>query len=270
MAKVAFVGLGVMGFPMGRNLAKKKKRWATEVTVYKPHGPRRAQTHGSRSSAAKPPAHAESRTPKARIRDVLRRQRQRSARPWTLGADGAFAGHEEKGRQPSSISHHAVPPKIAAAELDAAAAKGPASNSVDAPRLRRPGPAPKKRAAAHGSCAAGGPEDAYCGRRNPVIDEGFCALALHAGQNAPSAPSVTGAQDRCRLPERSTSRNPGLRRRPFGRGRGFAPNFSTHCCAFAGVAVVHRSSRGHPFFATGVLPLGKNPITPEDRQKSDF
>ena len=51
MAKVAFLGLGVMGYPMAGHLLKKGGH---DVTVY--NRTRRRPSSGPRSTAAEPPA----------------------------------------------------------------------------------------------------------------------------------------------------------------------------------------------------------------------
>ena len=71
MAKVAFLGLGVMGFPMAGHLVKKGGH---EVTVYNRTGAKAkewADKFGGRDRAD-----AEGRRRRPGFRDVLRRQRQ--------------------------------------------------------------------------------------------------------------------------------------------------------------------------------------------------
>ena len=75
MAKVAFIGLGVMGFPMAGHLAKA----GHDVTVYN-RTPPRPQLPGSPSTAARPRRHAGGRRAGRRVRVCLRRQRRRPAR----------------------------------------------------------------------------------------------------------------------------------------------------------------------------------------------
>ncbi len=75
MAKVAFLGLGVMGFPMAGHLVKKGGH---EVTVYNRTAAKAkewADKFGGRTAAD-----AEGRSRRPGFRDVLRRQRQRFAR----------------------------------------------------------------------------------------------------------------------------------------------------------------------------------------------
>ena len=71
MAKVAFLGLGVMGFPMAGHLVKKGGH---EVTVYNRTG---GQGEGMGGQVRRPHgADAEGRRRRPGFRDVLRRQRQ--------------------------------------------------------------------------------------------------------------------------------------------------------------------------------------------------
>ena len=71
MAKVAFLGLGVMGFPMAGHLVKKGGH---EVTVYNRTGAKAAEWADKFGGAHRADAEASGRRPG--FCDVLRRQRQ--------------------------------------------------------------------------------------------------------------------------------------------------------------------------------------------------
>ena len=122
MAKVAFLGLGVMGYPMAGHL---KNKGGHEVTVYNRTAAKAEQwvkQHGGKSAP----------TPKAAAEGqdfvmCLRRQRQRPARS-DLGANGAFAG---MGKGKVFVDHTTASAEIAR-ELHAAAKKG-GFDFVDAP-----------------------------------------------------------------------------------------------------------------------------------------
>src|ERR1700720_2241422 len=122
MAKVAFLGLGVMGFPMAGHLVKKGGH---EVTVYNRTEAKAKQwveKFGGRSAP----------TPKAAAEGqdfvMCCVGNDHDLRAVTLGADGAFAG-VKKGA--TFVDHTTASAEIAR-ELDAAATKG-GFKFVDAP-----------------------------------------------------------------------------------------------------------------------------------------
>jgi len=153
MAKVAFVGLGVMGFPMAGHLAKKGGH---EMTVYN-RTPAKAQQWVEKfggKAAATPKAAAEG-------QDFVMCcvGNDNDLRAVTLGADGAFAGMK-KGA--TFVDHTTASAEIAR-ELDAAAAKA-GFKFVDAPVSG--GQAGAENGALTVMC--GGAEDAYAAAE-PVI-----------------------------------------------------------------------------------------------------
>src|SRR3981189_581287 len=116
MAKVAFLGLGVMGFPMAGHLAKKGGH---DVTVYNRTAAKAkewADKFGGRTAA----------TPKAAAEGqdfvMCCVGNDNDLRAVTVGADGAFAGMK-KG---ALFVDHTTASAQVARELDAAATK-PAS-----------------------------------------------------------------------------------------------------------------------------------------------
>src|SRR5438876_1199537 len=122
MAKVAFLGLGVMGFPMAGHLVKKGGH---EVTVYNRTAAKAKQwadKFGGKTAA----------TPKAAAdgQDFVMCcvGNDNDLRSVTLGADGAFAGMT-KG---ATFVDHTTASAEVARELDAAAAKA-GFKFVDAP-----------------------------------------------------------------------------------------------------------------------------------------
>ena len=122
MAKVAFLGLGVMGFPMAGHLVKKGGH---ELTVYNRTAAKAKQwtdKHGGRSAP----------TPKAAAEGqdfvMCCVGNDNDLRAVTLGADGAFAGMK-KGA--TFVDHTTASAEIAR-ELDAAATKA-GFKFVDAP-----------------------------------------------------------------------------------------------------------------------------------------
>ena len=113
MAKVAFIGLGVMGYPMARHLAQKGGH---ELTVYNRTGAKAEKwvaEYGGRSAAD-----AEGRRGRRRLRLHLRRQRQRPARG-DAGARGRLRRHAARApststtprRRPSSRASSTTPPR---------------------------------------------------------------------------------------------------------------------------------------------------------------
>ena len=122
MAKVAFLGLGVMGYPMAGHL---KNKGGHEVTVYNRTAAKAEQwvkQYGGKSAADR-----QSRRRRPGLRYGLRRQRQRSARS-DAGPNGAFAG---MGKGTIFVDHTTASAEIAR-ELYAAAKKG-GFDFIDAP-----------------------------------------------------------------------------------------------------------------------------------------
>ncbi len=122
MAKVAFLGLGVMGFPMAGHLVKKGGH---DVTVYNRTAAKAkewADKFGGRTAP----------TPKAAAEGqdfvMCCVGNDNDLRAVTLGADGAFAG---MARAATFVDHTTASAEIAR-ELDAAASKG-GFKFVDAP-----------------------------------------------------------------------------------------------------------------------------------------
>src|SRR5689334_10982512 len=122
MAKVAFLGLGVMGFPMAGHLVKKGGH---EVTVYNRTGAKAkdwADKFGGRTAP----------TPKAAAEGqdfvMCCVGNDNDLRAVTIGPDGAFAG-VKKG---ATFVDHTTASAEVARELDAAATKG-GFKFVDAP-----------------------------------------------------------------------------------------------------------------------------------------
>src|SRR5258708_35545969 len=130
MAKVAFLGRGVMGYPMGGHL---KAKGGHEVTVYNRTAAKAEKwvaQHGGKSAP----------TPKAAAEGqdfvMCCVGNDHDLREVTLGADGAFAGMK-KG---ATFVDHATASAEAARELEAAARKagfkfvyGPASRRKAGP-----------------------------------------------------------------------------------------------------------------------------------------
>jgi len=122
MAKVAFLGLGVMGFPMAGHLVKKGGH---DVTVYNRTAAKAkewADKFGGRTAP----------TPKAAAEGqdfvMCCVGNDNDLRAVTLGADGAFAG---MARAATFVDHTTASAEIAR-ELDAAASKG-GFKFIDAP-----------------------------------------------------------------------------------------------------------------------------------------
>ena len=123
MAKVAFLGLGVMGFPMAGHLAAKGSR-RHRLQPHRAPRPRR----GSRSTAARrPPRPAEA----ARGAEIVFScvGNDRDLREVTLGADGAFSRHGQ-GRD-LRRPHHGLGRHRARARTRAARSRG--IDFIDAP-----------------------------------------------------------------------------------------------------------------------------------------
>ena len=153
MAKVAFLGLGVMGFPMAGHLVKKGGH---EVTVYN-RTPAKAKAWAEKfggKTAATPKAAAEG-------QDFVMCcvGNDNDLRAVTLGADGAFAGMK-KG---ATFVDHTTASAEVARELDAAATKA-GFKFVDAPVSG--GQAGAENGVLTVMC--GGSEDAYASAE-PVI-----------------------------------------------------------------------------------------------------
>jgi len=153
MAKVAFLGLGVMGFPMAGHLAKKGGH---EVTVYNRTAAKAKQwadKFGGRTAA----------TPKAAAEGqdfvMCCVGNDNDLRAVTIGADGAFAGMK-KG---ATFVDHTTASAEVARELDAAAVKA-GFKFIDAPVSG--GQAGAENGVLTVMC--GGKEDAYAGAE-PVI-----------------------------------------------------------------------------------------------------
>src|SRR4030088_2440083 len=113
MAKVAFLGLGVMGFPMAGHLVKKGGH---EVTVFN-WTPAKAKAWSEKFGGRTPP------TPKAAAegQDFVMAcvGNDNDLRAITLGADGAFAGREKA----ANFGDHPTASAEIARELDAEATK---------------------------------------------------------------------------------------------------------------------------------------------------
>jgi len=153
MAKVAFLGLGVMGFPMAGHLAKKGGH---DVTVYNRTAAKAKQWADKFGGRTAP-------TPKAAAEGqdfvMCCVGNDNDLRAVTLGADGAFAGMK---RGAVFVDHTTASAEVAR-ELDAAAAKTGFS-FVDAPVSG--GQAGAENGVLTVMC--GGKEDAYA-RAEPVI-----------------------------------------------------------------------------------------------------
>src|ERR1700709_168806 len=153
MAKVAFLGLGVMGFPMAGHLVKKGGH---EVTVYNRTAAKAkewADKFGGKTAA----------TPKAAAEGqdfvMCCVGNDNDLRSVTIGSDGAFAGMS-KG---ATFVDHTTASAEVARELDAAATKA-GFKFVDAPVSG--GQAGAENGVLTGMC--GGRADAYAGAE-PVI-----------------------------------------------------------------------------------------------------
>src|SRR3954466_7847087 len=165
MAKVAFLGLGVMGFPMAGHLVKKGGH---DVTVYNPTAAKAKDGVDKFGGRAAP-------TPKAAAEGqdfvMCCVGNDNDLRAVTLGADGAFAGMK-KG---SVFVDHTTASAEVARELDAAAAKG-GFKFVDAPVSG--GQAGAENGVLTVMC--GGSEDAYAAAE-PVIAASYARMCKRLG-----------------------------------------------------------------------------------------
>ena len=165
MAKVAFLGLGVMGFPMAGHLAKKGGH---EVTVYNRTAAKALAWTGKFGGKAAP-------TPKAAAEGqdfvMCCVGNDNDLRAVTLGPDGAFAGMK-KG---ATFVDHTTASADVARELDAAARKG-GFKFVDAPVSG--GQAGAENGALTVMC--GGDADAYAGAE-PVIAGAYARMCKRLG-----------------------------------------------------------------------------------------
>ena len=165
MAKVAFLGLGVMGFPMAGHLVKKGGH---EVTVYNRTAAKAkqwAEKFGGKTAA----------TPKAAAEGqdfvMCCVGNDHDLRAVTLGADGAFAGMK-KG---ATFVDHTTASADVARELDAAAKKA-GFKFVDAPVSG--GQAGAENGVLTVMC--GGDEDAYAGAE-PIIAGAYARMCKRLG-----------------------------------------------------------------------------------------
>jgi 3-hydroxyisobutyrate dehydrogenase len=153
MAKVAFLGLGVMGYPMAGHLVKKGGH---EVTVYNRTAAKAKEWADKFGGKTAP-------TPKAAAEGqdfvMCCVGNDNDLRAVTIGADGAFAGMK-KG---ATFVDHTTASAEVARELDAAATKG-GFKFVDAPVSG--GQAGAENGALTVMC--GGAQDAYAGAE-PII-----------------------------------------------------------------------------------------------------
>ena len=90
MAKVAFIGLGVMGYPMARHL---KAKGGHDVTVYNRTAAKARELGGEHGGTAAPTPRA--RRPTAQDFVFACVGNDDDLRSVTLGDDGAFAGMEK-------------------------------------------------------------------------------------------------------------------------------------------------------------------------------
>ena len=173
MAKVAFLGLGVMGFPMAGHLVKKGGH---EVTVYNRTAAKAkewADKFGGKTAA----------TPKAAAEGqdfvMCCVGNDHDLRAVTIGPDGAFAGMT-KG---ATFVDHTTASAEVARELDAAATKA-GFKFVDAPVSG--GQAGAENGVLTVMC--GGSEDAYASAE-PVINGAYAKAIQHIG--GPGAGQLT-------------------------------------------------------------------------------
>jgi 3-hydroxyisobutyrate dehydrogenase len=165
MAKVAFLGLGVMGFPMAGHLVKKGGH---EVTVYNRTAAKAkewADKFGGKTAA----------TPKAAAEGqdfvMCCVGNDNDLRAVAVGPDGAFAGMK-KG---AVFVDHTTASAEVARELDAAAAKG-GFKFVDGPVSG--GQAGAENGALTVMC--GGNEDAYAAAE-PIINSAYARMCKRLG-----------------------------------------------------------------------------------------
>src|SRR6201996_8296904 len=165
MAKVAFLGLGVMGFPMAGHLVAKGGH---EVTVYNRNSAKAKQwaEKFKGKTAATPKAAAEG-------QDFVMCcvGNDNDLRAVTLGADGAFAGMK-KG---ATFVDHTTASAEVARELDAAATKA-GFKFVDAPVSG--GQAGAENGVLTVMC--GGAADAYAGAE-PIITGAYARMCKRLG-----------------------------------------------------------------------------------------
>jgi 3-hydroxyisobutyrate dehydrogenase len=165
MAKVAFLGLGVMGFPMAGHLVKKGGH---EVTVYNRTAAKAkewADKFGGKTAA----------TPKAAAEGqdfvMCCVGNDNDLRAVTIGADGAFAG-VKKG---ATFVDHTTASAEVARELDAAATKA-GFKFIDAPVSG--GQAGAENGVLTVMC--GGAQDAYAGAE-PIITGAYARMCKLLG-----------------------------------------------------------------------------------------
>ncbi|HKS18006.1 MAG TPA: NAD(P)-dependent oxidoreductase [Bradyrhizobium sp.] len=165
MAKVAFLGLGVMGFPMAGHLVKKGGH---EVTVYNRTAAKAtawAAKFGGKTAA----------TPKAAAEGqdfvMCCVGNDNDLRAVTIGAEGAFAGM----RKGATFVDHTTASAEVARELDAAAT-GAGFRFVDAPVSG--GQAGAENGVLTVMC--GGAEDAYAGAE-PIIAGAYARMCKRLG-----------------------------------------------------------------------------------------
>jgi 3-hydroxyisobutyrate dehydrogenase len=165
MAKVAFLGLGVMGFPMAGHLVKKGGH---EVTVYNRTAAKAKQwveKFGGKTAA----------TPKAAAEGqdfvMCCVGNDNDLRSVTLGAEGAFAGMKKA----ATFVDHTTASADIARELDAAAKKA-GFKFVDAPVSG--GQAGAENGVLTVMC--GGDEDAYAGAE-PIIAGAYARMCKRLG-----------------------------------------------------------------------------------------
>ena len=165
MAKVAFIGLGVMGFPMAGHLVKKGGH---VVTVYNRNSAKAkdwAEKFGGKTAP----------TPKAAAEGqdfvMCCVGNDNDLRAVTLGADGAFAGMK-KG---ATFVDHTTASAEVARELNDAATKG-GFKFVDAPVSG--GQAGAENGALSVMC--GGNEDAYAAAE-PIINSAYAKICKRLG-----------------------------------------------------------------------------------------
>jgi 3-hydroxyisobutyrate dehydrogenase len=165
MAKVAFLGLGVMGFPMAGHLVKKGGH---EVTVYNRTAAKAkewADKFGGKTAA----------TPKAAAEGqdfvMCCVGNDNDLRAVTIGADGAFAGMK-KG---ATFVDHTTASAEVARELDAAATKA-GFKFIDAPVSG--GQAGAENGVLTVMC--GGTQDAYAGAE-PIITGAYARMCKLLG-----------------------------------------------------------------------------------------
>jgi 3-hydroxyisobutyrate dehydrogenase len=165
MAKIAFLGLGVMGFPMAGHLVKKGGH---EVTVYN-RTPAKAKQWTEKFGGRSAP------TPKAAAEGqdfvMCCVGNDNDLRSVTIGAEGAFAGIK-KG---ATFVDHTTASADVARELDAAARKG-GFKFVDAPVSG--GQAGAENGVLTVMC--GGDEDAYAAVE-PIIAGAYARMCKRLG-----------------------------------------------------------------------------------------